>query len=60
MSTRGSTGVVVSVLFWPVPGVGVRLARVMHLKRLCSKLYKPMDLYATCGAGMSEDLDLIL
>ena len=40
--------------------VGVGLAREMHLKLLCSKLYKPMDLYATCGAGMSEDIDLIL
>ena len=49
-----------SFRFWPGQGVGVGLARVMHLKLLCSKLQKLMDSYATCGARMSEDIDLIL
>ena len=40
--------------------VGVGLARVMHLKLLCSKLQKLMDLHATCGAGTSVDIDIIL
>ena len=60
MSTRGSTGVVVSVLFWPVPGSWSRTSESDAPKTPVFKLYKPMDLYATCGAGMSEDIDLIL